>query len=126
MTDTILGSIKQMLGLQQDYTPFDPELVMHINSALMALTQLGVGHKGFFITYEVPVGAEDNVERSLETWRDFLGSIELPILQAAKSYVYYKVKLSFDPSASSVLQENYKELADEYAFRLMVAADEGV
>jgi hypothetical protein len=124
MTDTILGSIKQMLGLQQDYTPFDPELVMHINSALMALTQLGVGHKGFMITYGVPLGAEDGIERSVETWKDFLGSIDLPNLQAAKSYVFYKVKLSFDPSGSSVLQDNYKALADEYAFRLMVAADD--
>lgn len=122
MTDTILGSIKQMLGLQQDYTPFDPELVIHINSALMALTQLGVGRKGFMITYEVPVGAQDNVERSLETWKDFMGSIDLPNMQAAKSFVFYKVKLSFDPSGSSVLKETYQELADEYAFRLQVAA----
>ena len=122
MTDTILGSIKQMLGLQQDYTPFDPELVMHINSALMALTQLGIGRKGFMITYEVPVGAEDGVARSVETWKDFLGSAELPNLQAAKSYVYFKVKLSYDPSGSSVLQDNYKALADEYAFRLLVAS----
>ena len=124
MTDTILGSIKQMLGLQQDYTPFDPELVLHINSALMALTQLGVGRKGFFITYEVPVGAEDGIARSTETWKDFLGSAELSNLQAAKSYVYFKVKLSYDPSGSSVLQENYKALADEYAFRLLVASGE--
>ena len=60
--DSILYSIKQLLGIATEYRAFDEEIIMHVNSALMVLTQLGVGPKdGFEIT------------GSNETWHDFLG-----------------------------------------------------
>ena len=118
MSDVILINIKQMLGLTEDYAPFDQELVMHINSVLMILDQLGVGRVGFRIT----LSDVDGKIVSTETWNDFMGSDYRHNMEAVKSYVFTKVKLLFDPPASGTLMESYKALADEFEFRLNVAA----
>ncbi|MBR2591765.1 MAG: hypothetical protein IKD62_02230 [Oscillospiraceae bacterium] len=121
MPETILTCIKQMLGLTEDYTPFDRELVMHINSVLMILNQLGVGMENFRITLSQTPG--DNPQWvSTETWNSFFGSNYIGDKEAVKSYIYTKVKLLFDPPASGVLMESYQKLADEFEFRLNVAA----
>lgn len=122
MPETILASIKQMLGIQEDYTPFDRELVMHINSVLMILNQLGVGEDNFRITLTQAIPGEDAPYTSEETWSDFLGSTYTGNMEAVKSYVFTKVKLLFDPPASGTLMESYKKLADEFEFRLNVAS----
>lgn len=121
MAGTILTDVKQMLGLMEDYTPFDQELVMHINSVLMILNQLGVGTPNFKITLSQTTG--DNPQTvSTETWAQFLGTSYLGNMEAVKSYVFTKVKLLFDPPASGTLMESYKKLADEFEFRLNVAS----
>ena len=120
MSDVILTNIKQMLGLTEDYTPFDQEIVMHINSTLMILNQLGVGTENYRITLSNP--DENGVMTSTETWSSFLGANYVGDKEAVKSYVYTKVKLMFDPPASGTLMESYKKLADEFEFRLNVAA----
>lgn len=121
MAGTILTDVKQMLGLTEDYTPFDQELVMHINSVLMILNQLGVGTPNFRITLSQTPG--DNPQTvSTETWAQFLGTSYLGNMEAVKSYVFTKVKLLFDPPASGTLMESYKKLADEFEFRLNVAS----
>ena len=121
MAGTILTDVKQMLGLTEDYTPFDQELVMHINSVLMILNQLGVGNQNFRITLTQTPG--DNPQMvSTETWTQFLGTSYLGNMEAVKSYVFTKVKLLFDPPASGTLMESYKKLADEFEFRLNVAS----
>lgn len=121
MAGTILTDVKQMLGLTEDYTPFDQELVMHINSVLMILNQLGVGTPNFRITLTQMPG--DNPQMvSTETWTQFFGTSYLGNMEAVKSYVFTKVKLLFDPPASGTLMESYKKLADEFEFRLNVAS----
>lgn len=125
MSEVILTCVKQMLGLQEDYTPFDNELVMHINSVLMILDQLGVGKPNFRITMtQLPPAEGETVGRfvSTETWNDFLGSGYTGNKEAVKSYIFTKVKLIFDPPASGTLMESYKKLADEFEFRLNVAS----
>ena len=121
MAGTILTDVKQMLGLTEDYTPFDLELVMHINSVLMILNQLGVGVPNFRITYTQTSG-DDPQWVSNETWSNFLGTGYTGDKEAVKSYVFTKVKLLFDPPASGTLMESYKKLADEFEFRLNVAS----
>ena len=82
--ESILLSIKKLLGISNEYEVFDADLIMHINTALMVLTQIGVGPStGFYIV------------DSSETWTDFLGE-DLHRLGAVKSYVYMKVKLLLD------------------------------
>lgn len=82
-TASILNSIKSLLGLGEDESPFDNELILHINSAMMIMNQLGVGPDGYKIT-----SAEN-------TWDEFLE--ERLDLNLVKSAIYLRVRLIFDP-----------------------------
>lgn len=108
--ESILTSIKKMLGITEEYTHFDNDIIMHINSIFMVLQQIGVGpEKGFVI------------EDSTSTWADFL---EDPTqLQIVKSYMALRVGMLFDPPASSVVAEAKKQLIAEFEWRLNVAVD---
>ena len=112
MTDSILQSIKQLLGVNPEYGYFDNELIGHINSVFMILQQLGVGpEQGFQITGVT------------ETWDDFLGEDEL-IFMGVRSYVAQKVRLMWDTTSltGSVLESIQKVVA-EFEWRLNNAAE---
>ena len=107
--DSILTSIKKLLGITEEYTHFDDDLVMHINSVFMILTQLGVGPEdGYAIT------GKDN------KWTEFIDDNRL---EAVKSYVHLKVKLLFDPPQSSAVMESMNRMISEFEWRLNVAAE---
>lgn len=109
-SDSILTSIKKLLGPEEEYDYFDTDIIIHINSALMVLTQLGIGPStGFFITDKSAV------------WKDFLPDMDR--LQAVKTYVYLKVKLVFDPPQSAAGIESFNKMINEYEWRLNVAAE---
>lgn len=110
MDKSILNTIKKMLGLEADYTPFDTDILIHINSALMVLRQLGVGpSSGFAIT-----GPD-------EVWSDFIG--DTIDLEAVKTYVYLRVRSVFDPPQSGIAMDAIQKQLDEYTWRLNVAVD---
>lgn len=109
--DSILTSIKAALGLTEEDTNFDAELVMHINSVLSTYNQLGLGPaEGYAIT-----GAT-------ETWPAFLGT-ELRY-NDAKSLAYLKVKMLFDPPTVGYVVTAYEKLIDEATWRLNVSREE--
>ena len=111
--ESILTSIKKLLGIAEEYEHFDNDIIMHINSVFMILTQLGVGpSKGFVIT------------DSSASWDDFLpeGGEKL---QAVKTYMYMKVRLMFDPPTSSAVMESMNRMVSEFEWRLNVAVDPG-
>lgn len=107
--ESILTSIKKMLGIGEEYAHFDADIIFHINSALMTLSQLGVGQEDFYITTDE------------QLWADYLG--ESKKLEAVKSYIYLRVKLLFDPPANSTLVEAMKQQIDEFEWRLNVQAE---
>ena len=108
--ESILTSIKKLLMIADDYDHFDPDIIMHINSVFMTLTQLGVGPPEGFI-----------IEDDSAVWSDFIAD---PVqLQAVKSYIYLKVRLLFDPPSSSAVIESFQRQADEYEWRLMIMAE---
>ena len=110
--ESILHSIKKLLGITSDYTVFDPEIIMHINSVFSTLTQLGVGPEdGFSITDESSV------------WSDFIPEGNKK-LECIKSYMYLKVKLLFDPPTNSATISAMNEMAREYEWRLNVSAED--
>lgn len=110
ITDSVLTSIKKLLGIAEEYEHFDADLIMHINSVFSILTQLGVGpSKGFMI------------EDKSATWKDFISNESKYML--VKSYMHLKVKLLFDPPLSSAVLECYKTQISEYEWRLNVAAE---
>ena len=108
--ESILASIKKLLGIDEEYESFDPDIIMHINSVFMILNQLGVGpEEGFSIT------------GNTETWDEFTGN-ELSI-ESVKTYMYLKVKLLFDPPTSSAVVDSVNRMISELEWRLNVASD---
>ena len=108
--ESILTSIKKLLGIAEEYEHFDNDIIMHINSVFTILNQLGVGPtEGFFI------------EDDSSTWDEFIE--DLTKLQAVKSYVFMKVKLLFDPPTSSAVTDSYNRLITEFEWRLNSAVD---
>lgn len=110
MNDSILTSIKKMLGITEEYTHFDQDIIIHINTVLMILRQLGVGPEEGF-----------NITDSYETWGDFL--TDNKDIEAVKTYVYLKVRLLFDPPLSSAVTESINRSINELEWRLNIAAD---
>ena len=110
MDESILTSIKLALGIQEDYEYFDAQLIMHINSILAVLTQVGVGPSEGF-----------SIGDSSETWGDFIG--ENVKLDYVKSYVYLRTKVLFDPPQSSVVMEAMKASIAELEWRGFVECD---
>ena len=108
--DSILTSIKKLLGIAEDYEHFDQDLIIHINSVLSVLTQLGVGPSEGF-----------SIEDENATWNDFIP--EDKRLSSIRSYVYMKVKLLFDPPLSSSVMESMNRMISEFEWRLNVAAE---
>lgn len=109
--DSILTSIKLALGIEEDVIDFDNELIMHINSVLMVLRQLGVGPDKSF-----------RIEDDGATWEDFLGDEE-PEIELIKTYVYSKVRLIFDPPANSALITLLERNIHEAEWRLNFDAE---
>lgn len=108
--ESILTTIKKMLGIEESDTSFDTDIIISINSALMNANQLGVGpENAFFIT------------DSSETWTDFLDSTTN--LEAVKTYIYFNVKLMFDPPPHGFLIDSINRQITELAWRLSVQAD---
>lgn len=109
--NSILVSVKKILGITAEYTHFDPELIMHINTVLGILTQIGVGESYFSIT-------DDSA-----TWSDFFG--ESTDLELIKSYVGMKVRMLFDPPQSSIISSVYEKTISELEWRISVTVDPG-
>ena len=108
--ESILTSVKKLLGPAEEYEHFDPDIIMHINSALATLTELGVGpEEGFMITDKTAV------------WSDFIGDDLL--LNLVLTYVYLKVKLGFDPPTTAAVLESFQKQAKQYEWRINVAAE---
>lgn len=110
MNESILTSIKKLLGIDEDLTAFDADVMMNINSAINVLTQNGVGPSEGF-----------KIESKDETWSDFFDDDLL--LQMVKTYVYIKVRLIFDPPQASAVIACYEEQANETLWRILTIVD---
>lgn len=111
MSDSILTSTKKVLGIEEEYTAFDVDITMHINSVFSTLNQLGIGPPaGFAITDK---GA---------TWSSFFSTD--PRLNSIKTYVYLKVRILFDPPGTSYLIQSLEKQAQELEWRLNVVREE--
>lgn len=110
--DSILTSIKKLLGIDKDYDHFDTDIIIHINSAFLDLAQIGVGPEEGF-----------SIEDDTDTWDDFIPNN--PKLEAVKTLMYLKVKLIFDPPLSSAVIEAMNRQIDRLEWRLSVAVDPG-
>lgn len=109
--ESILTSIKKMLGIVEECEDFDIDVMSHINTAFSTLHSVGVGPSEGF-----------SIEDKNSTWADF--SEDTPTANMAKSYIYHSAKLVFDPPPNSFVVESMKTTKSEYEWRLQVRADE--
>ena len=107
--ESILTSIKKLLGITEEYEHFDADIIMHINSVFMILTQLGVGPSEGF-----------SIKDKTTTWNEFVSGNQL---ESVKSYMHMKVKLMFDPPLSSAVMECMNRMISEFEWRLNIAAE---
>lgn len=109
--DSILTSIKKLLGIAEDYKEFDTDIIIHINTAFSKLNQLGVGpEEGFSIKDKTSV------------WTEFLADVKN--LESVKTYVYLVVRLVFDPPQSSAVMTSMENTVNQLEWRLNVAAEQ--
>ena len=108
--ESILVSIKKLIGLTEEYTQYDTDIIIHINSVFSILHQLGVGPVNGFV-----------IRDKSTTWTDYIGDEVL--LESVKTYMYLKVRLIFDPPQSSTHIETIKQEIAELEWRLNVYAD---
>lgn len=108
--ESILTSIKKLLGIAEDYEHFDQDIILHINSVLAILTQLGVGPATGF-----------SIADKSTMWNEFISN--KLYYEPVKTYVYLKVKLLFDPPQSSIVLEATNRMISELEFRLNAAAE---
>jgi hypothetical protein len=111
METSILISTKKILGIAEDYTVWDLDIITHINSAFSTLTQLGVGPTvGFVIRDET------------EQWSDFI--LDDLQLESVKTYIYLRVKLLHDPPATSYAITAMQDQIQQLEWRLNVHREE--
>ena len=116
MIDSILTSIKKLLGMTEDYTAFDSDIIMHVNTVFLSLSQMGVGPiEGFRIE-------DDSTE-----WDEFIDCEQYPekkaLLSAVKTYIYLKVKMVFDPPINATVIEATNRQITELEWRLNAEAE---
>ena len=111
METSILTSTKKILGIATDYTVWDLDIITHINSAFSTLTQLGVGPADGFA-----------IDDETANWADFIGDdVEL---HSVKTYIYLRVKLLFDPPATSFAIKAMEDQISGLEWRLNVHREE--
>jgi hypothetical protein len=110
--ESILTSIKKLLGITEEYGHFDTDIIIHINSVFSDLTQLGVGpSEGFNI------GDKNNL------WREFIPVDNAKLFNNVKTYMYLRVKLLFDPPPSSFVLTSMEKQIEKLEWRLNAAAE---
>lgn len=109
MEDSILVSIKKLIGLAPEDESFDIDLITHINSAIDVLTQLGIDSEGFY------------VEDATASWSDYLPSDTY--LQKVKTYIYMKVRKWFDPPQNGTTMQALDSSIAELEWRINVTVD---
>ena len=110
--DSILNTVKKLLGIETSYEAFDTDLIININMALNILNQLGVGPSSGF-----------SISDATATWTDFIPDTSK--LEMVKTYVYLKVKQVFDPNQNSNITQAYDNQIKELEWRLNVQVDPG-
>lgn len=112
--ESILKSIRKLIGPEDDYTHFDPDITIHINSAINRLYQLGIeSAKNFRVT------SED------ETWGELFGSDD-EVIDMCKTLIYYKVKMGFDPPTSSIASEAFRTEIDKQEWLISVWVESNI
>lgn len=110
MTTSILTSVKKVLGLDESYTAFDVDILMHINTVFSVLTQIGIGPTDGYM-----------IEDATPTWDAFIGTDNR--MNSVKTYVYLRVRVMFDPPTTSFVIDAMAKQIQELEWRLNVVRE---
>jgi len=113
IANSILQSVKKMLGINPEYEEFDVDIILHINSVFSILSQIGAGPASGFM-----------ISDGSATWADYME--DSPELNNIKSYMYLKVRLLFDPPQNSAITKVIETQVTELEYRINYAVDKGV
>ena len=112
---SILNDTKKLLGITEDYTAFDTDIIMHINAAFSRLRQLGVGDQNGFAIHDATT-----------TWDDFLDGCSPSVrnkLSELPTYIYLSTRIMFDPPNMNQVIESYKNLMSEFEWRMNLTVE---
>lgn len=109
--ESILTSVKKLIGSTEEYEVYDPDIIIHLNSTFMILRQLGVGPKDGF-----------TIEDKSSIWSDFIPK-DCKYFESVKTYVYARARLIFDPPQSSIVKECLEKTVAEFEWRLKEEAE---
>lgn len=109
--DSILNSIKKLIGMDPEYTQFDTDLIIYINSMFAILKQVGVGPENGF-----------SISDGSATWDEYLPDYDKNF-EFVKTYIQQRVKLVFDPPLTSSVLDAMKETIKELEWRLNIAGE---
>lgn len=110
MDESILTSIKKLLGIEEDYINFDTDIILYINSVFVTLKQLGAG----------PIDGYSISDKTAK-WSDYLGTDSK--LNDIQTYMYMKVRLVFDPPSTSFGIDSLRKMITEAEWRIQVERD---
>lgn len=111
MEDSILTSVKKLLGITEEYEHFDPDILVHINSVFVILQQMGVGPSTGF-----------SISDKTAQWSEYLDESD-QCLNMVKSYMGAKVRMLFDPPQSGAVKEALTSNISELEWRLNQQAE---
>lgn len=103
----ILASVKKQLNVADN--AFDEDLLIHINTVMFILYQMGIGPNS-------PVQIDESTEWS---------ALGLDVPESVKSYVYLKTRMLFDPP-SGAAKDAAEGLLAELEWRMNIHCDLGV
>lgn len=106
VNESILNSIKKLLNISKDDTSFDTDIIIHINSVITSLLQIGIGKENFRV-----------VDKDTK-WTDYISKDEN--IDYIKTYIYLKVKMIFDPPANGSIMQSFNETIKELEWRLHI------
>ena len=115
MEESILTTIKEGLGIVDEYTAFDNQIIMHINSVFMILNQIGIGSDSGFM-----------IQDKADAWSEFIKEEDWDgeLFNLVRTYVTLKVKMIWDPPSSNVVSEVYQKQIEEFEYRLNLRSEE--
>lgn len=109
--DSILNTIKKMLGIDPSDDSYDTDIIININSVIPILSQMGIGPSNGFI-----------VDSATQLWKQYIGD-SLINLEGVKTYIYLKTKLVFDPPTNSIAVDSINNVLKELEWRMMLAVE---
>lgn len=109
--DSILNTIKKLLGVDMDDDSFDADIIVNINSAIFSLSQIGIIPNSSFI-----------VTSASQNWSDYISDNSVN-LECIKTYIYLKTKMIFDPPTNSTTTESFNNSIKELEWRIRLATE---